>query len=410
MNRLIKKLIDIQIIKYGDFTLKSGVKSNIYVDFRSVISYPEIFTELSYHLSKLIDNTKNDVTIAGVPMGAIPISVKVADILNTPLIMLRNEQKEHGTKNMIEGNDFNKDIILIEDVVTSGSSVLKAIKLLESQNKKIRKIVVILDREDNIKKFKDLGYDMVALFTLNDLVNIKNTEKVYNNRTQKILEIINYKKSNLIASIDFTEPDQIIKLIETIGNYVCGIKLHLDMIDFTRCDGEKFMRNMLALKTKHNIFVIEDRKYADIPMITGLQVDQLPYFIDIVTVHGITGELIIEELNRHNIGILLIHKLSSQDNLIDTLYSKKIESILDKYYDTSNIIGVISQEKISDQYLTFSPGINLDTTTDNIGQTYKKPGNHGDLFIVGRGIYTAEDPLDSVKKYHNMCWKYYNKN
>jgi hypothetical protein len=102
-------------------------------------------------------------------------------------------------------------------------------------------------------------------------------------------------------------------------------------------------------------------------------------------------------LNKTNIGLLLIHQLSVENNLIDSTYSNKVTDMALKF---DNVVGFISQEKVLNEFLTFTPRINLSTNIDNKGQTYRSIDQcQSDIFIVGRGIYESNDMIGSVINY-----------
>lgn len=169
--KLIEDLKEIGVIKRGEFTLKNGEKSDIYIDFRKVISYPEIFSRLCVQLSQLIDKD-DDCILCGVPLGAVPYTVMLSYFAKMPMILVRKDRKNYGTQKMIEGDDtFEEEVVIIEDVITSGSSVLDTVLILEEEGKEIRKIIAILDRGNNKKRFEELGYKLETLFTIEDFVN-----------------------------------------------------------------------------------------------------------------------------------------------------------------------------------------------------------------------------------------------
>src|SRR5438128_2644756 len=123
---LLQKLIDHDLVKYGNFTLKSGKQSNCYFDFKGLTNHPKLVLEISYEMSKFV--TQQDECIAGVPIGGIPYAINIAQIKNLPMALVRNDVKQHGTQKLIEGN-FYQTLTLIEDVVTSGESVINTIGL-----------------------------------------------------------------------------------------------------------------------------------------------------------------------------------------------------------------------------------------------------------------------------------------
>ena len=145
---LLKKLHQHNIIQYGDFTLKSGQRSNIYVDMRKVISIPSLHREICEQLSKCI-HPDIDI-ICGTPYGAVSYASHVSITNDIPMIFLRKEAKQHGTKRMIEGSYKPKSkVFLIEDVTTTGGSVRESAKILEQHGLEVAQIVTILSRSEN---------------------------------------------------------------------------------------------------------------------------------------------------------------------------------------------------------------------------------------------------------------------
>ena len=205
---------------------------------------------------------------------------------------------------------------------------------------------------------------------------------------------------------------------------------------------------MKNLKKLYNLIIIEDGKFADIGSIVIKQLDgfyKINEWADFITVHSITGKGIIESINQEypNLGILLISELSSKNNLITQTqdYTKKtIEMIKDlenknekEIKNENKVAGLISQEetfKYIDKYetLTFSPGINLFNSSDNLDQTYRNPlslnsssfnldkrtPRIGMFWIVGRGIYknnnnnnNYQDIFKSSLEYKKAGWDYF---
>lgn len=401
---LIKQIKQYNIIKQGLFTLKSGEKSHLYFDFKSAMTYPKLMAEISYELSKLV---MDDATICGVPYGGLAYATIISQLKNMPMILIRKEKKEYGLCQQIEGKLFNNQVVLIEDVITTGASILETIDILKKYDIVVKQIVCILDREaGGVIQLKKMGYNVSVLLTLSDIikdVEPKQELVVTNEITKKLLKIINEKKTNVIASLDVCDPEKLFNMIELIGDHVCAIKTHFDIMSIHIHD---FSRRINELKNTHQFLVIEDKKFADIPFISLKQLDILQTFADIVTVHGLCGESLIKELNARGIGLLPIHMLSVDGNLIDTVYSNKVLDICKKY---DGIIGFVSQEKI-DKYLTFCPGLQLVKGSDGLGQCYNSVNDcNADLFIIGRGIYASNNVLDNVIEYKKICfskWKY----
>ncbi len=144
---LIVELYKIGVIKFGDFTLKSGKKSPIYVDLRKIISYPEIMESLTFLMWEKIQEKPFDL-LCGVPYGAVPITTALSLYSHKPMILQRKEAKDHGTQQSVEGMYQKGDqVLLIEDVVTTGGSILASALALQEVGLRVQNAVVFLDRD-----------------------------------------------------------------------------------------------------------------------------------------------------------------------------------------------------------------------------------------------------------------------
>lgn len=143
---------------------------------RSIISYPTLLKKLITFIAekdkkeKKINETNLYSIICGVPYGAISLATAFSLETNIKSIFIRKEKKEYGTKKQIEGHfTKNEQILLIEDVITSGQSILETIKIIEQNNLKIAKIITIIDREEGgVKMLRDTGYNIEPIFTKSD--------------------------------------------------------------------------------------------------------------------------------------------------------------------------------------------------------------------------------------------------
>ena len=174
-DELKKYLEELSILK-GDFTLSSGKKSDYYIDARicTLSSKPlALISRIFFDLIKKSESTH----VGGPTIGADPI---VGGILvcaaeenyNLKGFLVRSTDKDHGTKKIIEGPIIeNSSITLVEDVVSTGGSLIKAIERLENQGLKVNNILAIVDREMNAKSIflkKNISYD--PLFTVSELI------------------------------------------------------------------------------------------------------------------------------------------------------------------------------------------------------------------------------------------------
>jgi len=170
---LCNELFDIGAIKFGLFTLKSGLKSPIYLDLRVLVSYPETMKKAAKELSKICKKLEFD-KIAGLPYAAIAIAAAVSLQNNWSMIYPRKEVKDYGTKKPIEGN-FNagQKVLVIDDLITTGASKFELIAPLEEAGLKVKDIVVIVDRQQGGKEeLAQKGYELHAALTVTKLLKI----------------------------------------------------------------------------------------------------------------------------------------------------------------------------------------------------------------------------------------------
>ena len=182
MNKLIiEKLFNLQCFKFGLYKLKTNLESPFYINLRHLIAYPEIMKTLAriiyleliekHHLKCMEEG--HILSICGLPYAGMPIANYISNMYNIPLLLLRKERKNYGTKQMIEGiTEKTEKVILIDDIITSGSSILESIQHFE--NMEILDILVIIDREQ--KKQDNLNYNF--LFKISDIFHFLKTQKL----------------------------------------------------------------------------------------------------------------------------------------------------------------------------------------------------------------------------------------
>jgi uridine monophosphate synthetase len=185
LKKIVLKLNEIGAVKFGEFKLKSGIMSPIYVDLRLLISYPQLLQEVVVLFWQKVKDLKFDLII-GVPYTALPIATAISLQENIPMIIRRKEVKEYGTKKAIEGVYKQGQICLIvDDLTTSGASLFETIEPLEHEGLKVSDIVVLIDREQGGKKhLQEKGYNLQALLTISEVLDIllaegKLTQEMY---------------------------------------------------------------------------------------------------------------------------------------------------------------------------------------------------------------------------------------
>ena len=172
-----EKLLEIEAIKLNiesPFTWSSGWKSPIYCDNRLSLSYPSIRTYIKDALANAIDeNFKGVEYIAGVATAGIPQGALVADKLNVPYIYVRPKPKEHGMGNQIEGRiEKGKKVVLVEDLISTGGSSLKAAEALSKEGIDVIGMVAIFTYGFDLakKNFEQAKIPLVCLSDFNYLL------------------------------------------------------------------------------------------------------------------------------------------------------------------------------------------------------------------------------------------------
>jgi orotate phosphoribosyltransferase len=169
---LMVMLYKIGAVKFGDFTLKSGEQSKIDIDLRQIVSYPDVLKAVAEAMWQQVSGEPFEV-ICGVPYTALPIATCISLQQNIPMVMRRKEKKEYGTKQTIEGNiKTGQRCLIVEDIITSGASILETADDLEVAGFKVRDAVVLINREQGgAHNLRQRHYNLHATFTLKDFLN-----------------------------------------------------------------------------------------------------------------------------------------------------------------------------------------------------------------------------------------------
>ncbi len=185
------------IIKFGNFTLTSGKDSSYYIDLRLVPSFPHQFRKMIKNLQNLIiekTGLDNFDSLASVPTGGLVITSALAIEVVKPLIYVRNKPKEHGTTKSIEGKiESGMKVVMVDDVMTTGTSVLNGIKQLKESGLSISSVFVIINRlEGADKSLNDIGVQVHQLTDILEITNILFQEKLISKEIfEKVKEQVN---------------------------------------------------------------------------------------------------------------------------------------------------------------------------------------------------------------------------
>jgi uridine monophosphate synthetase len=171
--KLALALYQAQCIKFGEFVLKSGMKSPVYIDLRVLVSYPKIMNLVGKAYTEILKNIRYD-RLAAVPYTALPITSVVSLLTNKPWIYTRKEAKKYGIQKPAEGlYNPGETIVIIDDMVTTGASKLEVIESLSKLDLRIKTIVVLVDRQQGAKEqLAKKGYRLKAAINISDLLTI----------------------------------------------------------------------------------------------------------------------------------------------------------------------------------------------------------------------------------------------
>ncbi len=230
---------------------------------------------------------------------------------------------------------------------------------------------------------------------------------------QKLFALMHRKETNLSCALDVTDSKELLKLTDAIGPEICVLKTHIDILqDFTPDVTER----LKELAEKHQFLIFEDRKFADIGSTVLEQYRGGIYHIadwaDLTNAHILPGPGIIQALKqeglKQNRALLLLAEMSSSGNFLTGDYTQAAVELARSHSDF--VIGFIAQRQLTEDptYIHFTPGIQLASSKDGLGQQFSTPetalSRGTDVLIVGRGIYQNKDPKDVAKLYREHGW------
>ena len=357
---------EIGAVKFGDFVLKSGVHSPIYIDLRMVVSYPKLLKQIATAMWEKVKTLKFDL-ICGVPYTALPIATVMSLEHGLPMVMRRKEAKSYGTGKIIEGV-FNEDqsVLVVEDLISSGTSIFETVTALAESKLKVSDAIVLIDREQGgVANAAVRGITVHSVFSMSALLEVLHKEgkitsdqvertknfiantqlkpvdkqpaqkeaetkeskestklagasllelrKPYAARAElaksalaaQVFRLMEKKRSNLCLSIDVTFSETILSMVNQIGPHVVIVKVHVDILgDFS----PNVLQRLRNLAIQHEFFLFEDRKFADIGNTVKQQLICPQYAIgtwaDFVTAHAIPGPGMIAGLREGSLEIL----------------------------------------------------------------------------------------------------------
>ncbi len=170
---LVTSLHDLGAIQFGEFTLKSGEKSPVYVDLRLLITRPSTLRRVANVLQSFASRLTFD-RLAAIPMAGLPIGVALSLTMDRPLIYPRPQIKTHGTGREIEGEcKPGETVLLVDDVISGGHSKAEMIAVLEAAKLKLTDMIVVIDREmGGAQELASRGYKLHSALKLTEILDM----------------------------------------------------------------------------------------------------------------------------------------------------------------------------------------------------------------------------------------------
>jgi uridine monophosphate synthetase len=189
---LADALLDAGCIKFGEFKLKSGMLSPIYIDLRRIISFPTLLEKTASAYLAILRGLQFD-RLAALPYAAIPLATAISVEGGLPMIYPRKEAKDYGTKAEIEG-DFHpgETVLVIDDLATTGGTKFEAIEKLKAAGLGVKDVVVLVDRESGARQsLASAGYNLHSVLTLTEmLAHWEKTGRIGKEQIQAVREFL----------------------------------------------------------------------------------------------------------------------------------------------------------------------------------------------------------------------------
>ncbi|EIE21646.1 monophosphate synthase [Coccomyxa subellipsoidea C-169] len=467
---LVLRLHEIEAVKFGNFKLKSGLMSPIYIDLRVIVSYPDVLRRVAEVMWHQVSQGAQFDVMCGVPYTALPIATCMSLLHGTPMLMRRKEVKEYGTKKAIEGAfTRGQTCLIVEDLVTSGASVMETVEPLEVEGLKVTDVVVLIDREQGgAARMASNGLRLHSAFTLSFIIKTllahqlvtqdvadsvaafiaanqtfcpsssaappaappakpkrlpfeERATLAQNAAGKRLLELMARKRTNLAVAADVATVEEMLRIADAAGPHIAVFKTHVDIFD--KWD-DSIAAQLRQLADKHDFLVFEDRKFADIGNTVVSQygggIYRIADWSDITNAHLVPGPGIIDGLRKVGLekgrGLLLLAEMSSKGALATGAYTEKVAEAAAANQDF--VMGFICQSPadwataVPPGLVHMTPGVQLASGSDALGQQYNTPalviGQGGsDVIIVGRGIIKASDPAAAAAQYREAGWAAY---
>jgi len=168
---IAESLLAAGAVQFGEFTLTSGRKSSYYVNMKAALAEPRLLKLVALALRARLPPQAG--CLAGMELGAVPIAVAVALEAQLPYAMVRKAKRTHGTGSRVEGA-LSQEVVIVEDVATSGGSLIETLDVLESLEADVLACFVVVDREEGAAEvLSKRGHTLQALLTISQINAVK---------------------------------------------------------------------------------------------------------------------------------------------------------------------------------------------------------------------------------------------
>ncbi len=169
---LARMLLDVGALKFGRFELSSGKVSDYYVDVKEASTHPEVLDAMTDALAGLLPGDAE--VVAGPELGAVPLVAVLSVKTGVPMAIVRKEEKGYGTGGRLIGDVEGRNVVVVDDVATTGGSLLEAAEVVRGEGGEVRTAIVVVDRREGAEEaLKEAGIELRSVLTADDLRGLR---------------------------------------------------------------------------------------------------------------------------------------------------------------------------------------------------------------------------------------------